>query len=211
MKTSFLLATLLGIIAVSPLHGQSTRVDWYNSPTTLLGGFFGSPLKAGTIADYDGTRLQLGYYTQATLVNPFSGDWIPLTGYIGDPFPSTIGDKGNRGAGRFDISDTFVIGSPLDLPDSSIPMSIRFYDSIDPAGSVFFNAVSNTTGAWNWIAPSTPQSVVNMSLMDAGLKWQGGAGSAFETTINVIPEPSSVSLLFLGLALIARRSKFRQN
>lgn len=213
MKTPLLCILLLCIPAFSTLHSESTRVELFNNSATKLGDFFGNPLKPGTAADGDGACLQLGYYTLATLTNPFDGVWVPLTGIGSNNAEMTsIGDKGSLAAGLFNISTIFIPGSASygnDLPTASLPLSVRFYDSAHPAASAFFNAVSNTTGAWNWATPSDPQAVVTVSLMDSGLQWQNGAGSSFKTTINIVPEPASASLLIIGLALLLRRHTFR--
>jgi hypothetical protein len=173
--------------------------------------FFGNPLKAGTSADYDGSRLQLGYYTQATSSDPFAGGWEPLTGLSGGIFPSSIGDKGNSGAGRFNISSSFDAGFPPNLPTNNLPLSIRFSDSFSPSGSVFYNAVSDTIGAWNWITPTEPQAVVTLSLASSNLTWERGSGSAFRTTINVVPQPSSVALLLIGSGFLLHRRALRRH
>lgn len=211
MKT-LLLAFTISLNLSSAIFASSTRVEWSNSQTTRLGDFFGNPLKGGTIADYDGARLQLGYYTEASIENPFIGNWVPLTGRIDDLYPSSIGDKGNLASGRFNISTSFDADFPLNLPDSDTPLSIRFYDSFSPLVSSKFNAVSSTSGMWNWISPTDPQSVMIISLTDPNLVWQAGAGSAFKTQINVnIPEPSSICLTmgFCSLAIGVLRRKTR--
>lgn len=205
-----ILYSITALLALLPIaKADSTRVEWFNSSGTLLGDFLGNPLKAGTSADYDGSRLQLGYYSQATSANPFTGDWVPLTGLSGALSPSSIGDKGNLGAGRFNISSSFDAGFPPDLPTTNLPLSIRFYDSFSPTGSVYYNAVSDTTGAWNWIIPTEPQAVVTLSLPTSALTWQGGGGSAFRTTINIVPEPTSLVLLLVGSGFLIRRRTLR--
>lgn len=213
MKTFLSSIILLSISAFSTLYGESTRVELFNNSATRLGDFFGNPLKPGTAADGDGASLQLGYYTLATLANPFDGTWVPLTGIGSNNAEITsIGDKGNLAAGLFNISTIFIPGSASygnDLPTTLLPLSIRFYDSAHPAASTFFNAVSNTTGAWNWATPSEPQAVVTVSLLDSGLQWQGGSGSSFKTTINIVPEPTSAALLLAGACLLIRRRTLR--
>jgi hypothetical protein len=198
------------LIYIPSAKADSTRVEWLNSAGTLLGDFFGNPLKAGTSADYDGSRLQLGYYSEATQVTPFQGQWVPLTGYTGDLFSSSIGDKGNLGAGRFNISSSFTTLSTLTLPPSNTPLSIRFYDSFSTSGSVYYNAVTDTTGAWNWISPTPSQSVVTLALANSTLTWEGGTGSAYRTTINVnIPEPtSSCAIAALCVLVFASKRRF---
>lgn len=203
MKPVLLLAIVLHFAFCPYAGAASTRVEWHNAPGTELGDFLGNPLKTGTPADYDGARLQLGYYSMATLANPFAGSWMPLTGLASDLFPTSIGDKGNLGRGLFSLSSSFDAASPLNLPTNNIPLSIRFYDSADPNTSAFFNAASNNVGAWNWLTPAEPQAVINISLSDSGIVWEGGSGSAFRTTINnIVPEPASWAGLAVGGSLL---------
>ena len=41
----------------------------------------------------DGSVLQIGYYTLATPLDPFLGEWVAMTG-PGTPYPTSIGDSG---------------------------------------------------------------------------------------------------------------------
>lgn len=191
-------------------NAASTRVEWSNGPGTELRDFSGNPLETGSPANYDGDRLQLGYYSFATELDPFRGSWVPLTGLAGDGTPTSIGDAGNLGPGLFGLSTTFVLTAPNNFPTSStVPLSVRFYDSSAPASASFFNAVSNVTGTWDFAKPNTPQSVVTISLSDPGLVWQDGAGSAFKTTINQVPEPAWWAWL-LGPVCVAAWQHARQ-
>lgn len=89
----------------------------------------------------------------ASVSSPFNGFWTVLS-------TSTMGDDGVEVAGQF--STTSVLGDGA-LPGltSATPLSIRFYDGTSVANSTYFNAVSNTSGAWNYIAPNDPAPVLN--------------------------------------------------
>jgi hypothetical protein len=84
------------------------------------------------------------------------------------------------------------------------PLVIRFYDSISLDNATYFNAVSNSTGSWNWIEPTDPISILTLTLSDPGLVWQDGAASALRTTIP-IPEPATSVLAACALLLGIRR------
>lgn len=182
-----------------------TLVNWMNNSGTEVRDRNGNLLSAGTSSAGDGTLLQLGYYSTASELNPFSGEWIPMTGPgSGSTLYSSVGDK-IQGAGRFNISNLFVDGDAS--PILSIPLTIRFYDSTSVATSRYFNAVSNTSGLWNWKLFTPSSSTLNISLAGSGNVWLDDAGSAFRTTI-AIPEPSASALLLLtGGSILLRRMR----
>ena len=186
-------------------EAASTQVSWENTVGTELKNLNGSFLSSGTSNSNDGTILQLGYYTMATTLNPFAGVWVPLTGEgSGNAFYSTIGDKG-LADGLFGITLSFDSTDPS-IPTGNLPLTIRFYNSTTVGSSTYFNAVSNTTGSWNWITPVDPRPTINISLADSGLIWQDGSKSAFLTTIP-IPEPSTTAILLLGAGVMAVRRR----
>ena len=165
------------------------------------------PLSAGTSADGDGTLLQLGYYTLATILDPFAGDWVAMTG-PGTSYLTTIGDSGNGPAGSIKLGVLFTAGSlGFETPAVGTPLALRFYDSTSIATSNYFNAVSETTGAFNWVAPAEPKSTANLTFLTSGVVWQDGPSSSYRTTIAV-PEPSCIllSILSLGALAVRRRS-----
>lgn len=86
---------LLLISIQTPIYGASIQVNLGIQSNTLK-NLNGTSLTAGTPSNGDGAILQLGYYTASTTSDPFSGDWVPMTG-PGTPFPTTIGDSGNYG------------------------------------------------------------------------------------------------------------------
>ena len=166
----------------------------------------GTALSSGTSADGDGTVLQLGYYTASTTLDPFSGSWVAMTG-PGTSYQTTMGDSGNNPNGVFKLTILFTAGSLLfTAPADGTPLALRFYDSTSIATSTYFNAVSDTTGAFNWVTPAEPKSTAALTFLTPGVVWQDGSGSAYRTTIAV-PEPCSLLLSVLGLGALAVRRR----
>ncbi len=198
--------TILFLLVINQSEAASTQVNWRNTTGTEVRDLNGTLLTSGTDNANDGAILQLGYYTMATTLNPFAGLWVPLTGEgSGNSFYSTVGDKALPD-GRFDIGLSFFTAT-ANLPIAGTPLAIRFYDSTSIATATYFNAVSNTTGTWNWITPVDPRPTIIISLSDPGVVLQDGPTSAFRTTIAV-PEPSCLLLgiLSLGALVVRRRS-----
>jgi len=204
--------TLL-VIGFSALSSQAvtTVVSFDSGGQTLLNNN-SVALSGGSAADGNGTVLELGYYTGASVANNFSGTWVALTGASGGNSAygtTSIGDLNANGAGdgSFALTATFdpaagaVSGTNLPVA-TTIPLAIMFYDATTVAGSSFYNVVSHDTWLWKIPSPAAPMPpTINISLDDAGLEWLGGAGSALKTTIatTVVPEPARVFLLGLGV------------
>lgn len=205
MKT-FIAVFLLGS---SPLiYGASIQI-YISADFVTLNDFDNTALNAGTSSNGDGAILQLGYYTASTISDPFSGNWVAMTG-PGTSYPTTIGDSGNREAGSFKIVVLFSQGSySFPEPPVGTLMALRFYDSTSIGTSTYFNAVTDTVDRFAWVAPADPTSSAQLALtfLDVGIVWQGGSSSAYRTTIP-IPEPSSsavIALLSLGVMAVRRR------
>jgi hypothetical protein len=201
MKTLF---SIFGVVAtVAGADAASILVNW--SVTTVdvrrLTNRTSSPLSAGTSAPGDGTLLELGYYSSASVSNPFQGSWTVLA-------TSTTGDDGMNVAGSF--STKSILGPSSDLLlTTTTPLAIRFYDGTSVGNSTYFNAVSNTSGAWNYIVPSSPSPVINIVIDKTNdVVFQDGGSGAFRTVLP-IPEPSMTTLTMIGglFALIRRRRK----
>jgi len=191
----------------------ATKVEMRNGADTVFRDSGAAPLGAGALdVDGDGHVVQFGYYNQATVTNPFSGTWVPLSGAgATNTWRTTIGDNvvnGPAADGRFNISIFFQPGTPngFDFPPSTnIPMAIRFYDDFSIQAARRFNAVANTTGAWNWKDDGRIDIVIE-NPNDAALAWEGGPGSAYRTTIPIgVPEPSALALLLAGGCAITAR------
>lgn len=166
----------------------------------------GSALSSGTSADGDGTVLQLGYYSASTTLNPFSGSWVAMTG-PGTSYQTTMGDSGNNPNGIFKLTILFAGGSlGFTAPADGTPLALRFYDSTLIATSTYFNAVSDTTGAFNWVTPAEPKATASLTFLTPGVVWQDGSGSSYRTTI-AIPESSCLLLGFISLGVLAVRRR----
>lgn len=200
MKTLFRILSVAVLVAGA--DAASVLVTW--SVTTVdvrrLTSRTSSPLSAGTSASGDGTLLELGYYSSASVSNPFQGFWTVLA-------TSTIGDDGMNVAGSF--STKSILG-PSNDPSltTSTPLAIRFYDGTSVGNSTYFNAVSNTSGAWNYIAPTTPSPVINIVIDKTNnIVFQDGGSGAFRTVVP-IPEPSHMILIAVGgLVALSRRRR----
>ena len=204
MKINYISAMLLlGFDAVA--NAAATTQITLAANNVVFKNNGGVALSSGTAADGDGTILQLGYYTVATTADPFAGNWVPMTG-PGTSFQTTMGDYGNNPNGVFKLTLLFTAGSlGFTAPVDGTPLALRFYDSTSIATSTYFNAVSDTTGAFNWVAPAEPKSTASLTFLTSGVIWQDGSSSSYRTTIAV-PEPSYLLLSLLGLgALTVRR------
>ena len=185
---------------ISIVWGTTTN----SAASDILKGFDGLALSAGVQGNGDGDLVELGYFSEASADNPFSGDWTPLTKQtrVGD---SSSGYGFNNG--MFIFTTTFqkdsdrIIVFPtepkeyeedlgftitLSTPPSSTPICIRFYDSTQKAGAKY-----NTVTGDNWLWPSFPSGSsipTNLYLKiasgaaPAGSSWK--YGSTFEDPDN---------------------------
>ena len=85
MRTLSLFCMILTLLSWAwsscALMAQSTlQVIWENSDNELLLDGSGTALSAGSSRNGDGCVIQLGYYSNATALNPFNGDFVALTG-----------------------------------------------------------------------------------------------------------------------------------
>lgn len=196
MKNSLIATFVLALC--QPLLAATIRINWSTDRTLVNVGT--SPLNAGTAADGDGALLQLGYYSSATLSNPFAGNWVVIA-------TSSVGDSGVNRAGRFSTTTTLTEGSFI-APAIGTPLSIRFYDGFTAGTSTYFNAVSDPAGAWNWSSPTEPGSVLNLDITKGTSVYQDGMLSAYKTSIRVgVPEPSITLSLMGSCALLALRRR----
>jgi hypothetical protein len=80
-------------------------------------------------------------------------------------------------------------------------LAIRFYDAPVMDEATFFDAVSDSTGAWNAINSPTTLLTMTVSLADGTLIWQEGGSSAFRTTLP-LPEPAGGALVAGSLLVL---------
>lgn len=176
----------LHLISLSDrLHAATIQVHWSTDRDLANEGL--SALSAGSSIDGDGTLLQLGFYNAATTSNPFSGAWIVLA-------TASVGDTGIDQLGRFDVTTTLVEGA-FTQPSIGTPLAIRFYNGTTVGSSRFFNAASDTSGTWNWIAPDTPAPLLNLAITKGVSVFQSTSNPYL--TVIPVPEPTA-SLLLLG-------------
>lgn len=216
-KISFAAIVLANFTLLVPnsICAEQTRVN-FNSDGPLLLNFLGAPLSNGGVGNGNGFAVELGFYDAATLANNFLGNWVAMTGQnsLNTAFStSSIGD-GNGDPGELYASYGFtssVANTYNSLPsNTNTPLVLRFYDAVSISTSTYFNAVSNDL--WLWKTPGTipgpPPPTVEMSLTQSNLEWQGGAPSAFKTTLAIVPEPATAALLVFGAAgLLGRRRR----
>lgn len=195
MNIIVLLASL--ILCGHTFAASSIQINWSTSRDLLNSRI--SPLSAGTAANGDGALLQLGYYSDATISDPFAGSWITLA-------VSSIGDAGVNLPGMFS-SSTLLTDGNFSAPAAGTPLAVRFFDNTSVANSSFFNAVSSTDGSWNWIQPTEQGPILNLTITKGTSVFLSGVLGDFQTTIP-IPEPASVFFAGLSFTLtLCRRNR----
>ena len=217
MKKNSLSCLFLGLLVASSLtvYADSISVSIDSGSFTVKNSDGISLLAGGSLTDGNGDVLQLGYYSAATIGSPFSGTFVALTGEgsLNTAYNTTsIGDQnaGGAGDGTFAISNiVFTVGNSTSgnsLPSLNTPISIRIYNNTTVASSTYYNVVA--ASSWLWQGTSLQGTFMNMSLDDAGLSWYSVAvsgqpgSSAFETTVALVPEPTSLALLGSGLLMV---------
>lgn len=214
--------------AVTHAATLATQVNWDSGSYTLRNFTNTASITGGTAADHNGAVLQLGYFDSATAGNLFAGTWIPITGEgsLNTAFNNTrVGDYTANGAsdGSFAFSSgaspgtlftQAVPASFLALPPGGAFLAVRFYDNVTIGSSTFYETVANAL--WKWSAPASPTANVAISFDNgngAGLRLQSTTLAPIGTNIRaslpnvVAPEPTSATLLLVGLVSLASRRR----
>ncbi|MBN38370.1 MAG: hypothetical protein CMI29_07875 [Opitutae bacterium] len=170
----------------------------------------GNPLDAGLAVNGDGSLATLGYFDQATVSEPFKGNWIAMTsgttvgdsssgyGYDNGMFSfTTVFTRGsnqvsvypNEPAG-YSVQTPFVILQ--NAPASGTPICIRFYDRTTTDATARYNTVTGLNWSWPNFSSGIPTNLylkiapgTNLS----GSKWKYGStfednASTFKTSLR---------------------------
>jgi hypothetical protein len=196
----FLTQPLFSVPQISIIWGTETSS---NSPY-LLKDSNELPLSSGIRGNGDGDLVELGYFSDGTSANPFSGEWTPLTQqtHVGD---SSSGYGFNHGMFIFttnffqNLNQAVVyptepkeysenLKDPITStePPPGTPICIRFYDSRYKAGANY-----NTVTGSGWLWPSFPNGSsipTNLYLLISGGSKPANSswnyGSTFEDQTN---------------------------
>lgn len=220
INKSLLIASVgLGVFGNSAFGAAIVTVS-FSSSSKLLTDHLGAPLSGGTLGvNGDGAVIQLGYFSSATAVSLFSGNWVPLSGNGGfnSAFSTTsVGDGVNSGApNRATFSLTFDVTNSTKNqmlpPVAGTPLGIRIYDGLSVALSGFYETVVSPD--WAFIPPAEPPLngtvTINFSNANARLASNNTApGATVQTaTPTAAPEPASAALLMVGLVSLASRRR----
>ncbi len=217
MKRIFCILGCLAIAAATARADQTIQLIWsYNFPGTyfqIYGPDGVTPLDgAGTGPGGSGFVLQLGYYSAATVGDPFAGMWVPVFGPgTSNSLFSTAGMGDGTAATGTNINFSFdgTIDSGVPSTETGIPaagqiMSIRYYNSYSLSGTdaaTYYGAVSDDS--WTWVSPADPAPPgMSFSLLDPDVVYQGGVLQP-ETNLlyTAVPEPSAGILIVCATAM----------
>jgi len=174
------LAGRLAIGALPTNAGARTTVIIDSGGHSLYADAWGKSLLNGGESNGEGALVEVGYYSAATVGNDFAGTWTPLP--IQQP---SIGTSTADGADSGSIAATILISGSDAGPPAGTPLAIRFYSQATVAGSYAYNAVSSDDWLWQNQAAPPVDPVIVLSLNNPNLKWVGGAGSAFKTSVSL--------------------------
>ncbi len=200
-----ILISLFAVAASSQSYAALSLVSTFNLNTPIVDNT-GTALTAGIAADGDGAIYQIGYFSVDTA--GFTGTWIALTGddSANPTLISSIGDSGDGSDGLLTQSFGFDDVTHNSLPAAGTQLALRFYNATSVAGSTHYNTVTNAAWTLNSFSdsPSPPQALdVDES---SGRVWQDSSNT-FKTSIVIVPEPSSIALLGLGLVSFTLRRR----
>lgn len=188
MKPRYLALAVITVLSFLPLKAQTTVAFSFDSAGVAIRDFESNFLA-------DGSPIQLGYYSAATSIDLFAGDWNPV-------FDFTInGVEMEEGPGLFFHAGVNITAS---IPLNQI-MAVRFYDSVSVAGSIYYGAVSTADSNGGLIWPGTA-NIMLFQIGNPGTTW---LNDHVAFTGTPIPEPAAFAafsaLAALGLAATRRR------
>ena len=227
MKKLTISSLLLALFSVFS-HGAAITTINIDSASRTISNSNSTPLSGGATATAgDGAVIQIGYYSSATAASPFgNGSFIALTGE-GTVFGFATTSIGDTPAllspgpwdGSFAISGINIqlgINDAI-LPSAGTPMAIRIFNATTIAASTRIEAISNGVAAsWQWQTPATAPNnkTLTLNLDTVGLVAKSGTivatpGSNVQTNtpFSAAPEPTSATLLMVGLVSLASRRR----
>ena len=199
---------LISAVTTLASQGASLRIVTQNT----FAGFSNNLLDETGATLTTGDLVKIGYFE---LTTPGIIDGPTTDGDRFDNFVAIDSITIQLGAdGVFD--ETVELDDAADLPGTSeqrLQFGIRFYNGPTVSESTFFNTVTNEEWRFSFSSASPPppdseillDPLISSNVVDSSV-WEGGAASAFQTTVPV-PEPgtSLSALLGLGLLLGSRR------
>ena len=209
----------LSFLSTAAFGAAIVTVSFSSGAGKLLTDHLGGALSGGTLGvNGDGHVIQIGYFSTATVVSLFSGNWIALTGNNGvnSAFNTTsVGDGINSGAGNraifsvtFDLTDST---KNKQLPSAGVPLGVRIYDvfsATSPAG--FYETIVSP----DWVfatpldPPLNPTIAINLTNANAKLASNNTTpGANIQTVTPTVPEPTSATLLMVGFVSLASRRR----
>ena len=180
-----LIITLVGNILNST--EQQIVIHWITAYDTLK-NYYQQPIFSGFSNNGDGCLVVLGYYDDASALDPFKGNWITLTqntrigdsssgyGYTSGQFGfTTVFTKNSNKVivypsepARYSTTSQITITD--NTPQAGQPICIRFYDSDTILPTTRYNTVFGTNWKWPAFSSGVPKNtylvITNSSSFD---------------------------------------------
>lgn len=202
-------------------QGAVISVAWENldgTPASAAAALYDADgvtaLSAGSAARGDGAILALGYFSAATVENPFAGDWVPLTGPQSANIPlqkTSVGDAEDSTvlpAGFFTLQSDFDSTNSAiyqRIPEVGTPLAIAIYNRPTVGGSTHFNIATHPDWTWPEPHPLLP-TFVFLNASTSGATWYGGAASALRTAVPTAEFPGGAARAPARLVNISTRA-----
>lgn len=175
---------------------QQIVIHWITAHDTLK-NYYNKPLFSGFNSNGDGCLVVLGYYDDASVSEPFKGNWITLTqntrigdsssgyGHTSGTFGfTTVFTKNSKKVIVYpsepsEYSTTSQITITDNSPQAGQPICIRFYDSDTILPTTRYNTVFGINWKWPAFSSGIPKNayfvITNSSSFDASnSKWNVG-------------------------------------